>query len=71
MYTSGPWATSTAIMHAGQTWAGVSGLTAMHTNYVCCGANCAPDATDFYRMDPDGMRYFGGTGANSRGPSFR
>jgi len=71
MYTSGPWATSTAIMHAGQTWAGVSGLTAMHTNYVCvAGAACAPDATDFYRMDPDGMRYFGGTGANPDGTQY-
>lgn len=35
VYTSGPWATSTAVMHSGQTWAGVSGLTAMHTTYVC------------------------------------
>ena len=71
MYTSGPWATSTAIMHTGQTWAGVTGLTAMHTTYVCnAGATCAPDATDFYRMDPDGMRYFGGNGANSTGTQF-
>ena len=53
MYTSGPWATSTAVMHAGQTWAGVSGLTAMHTTYMCnVGVTCAPDATDFFRMDP-------------------
>jgi hypothetical protein len=43
----------------------------MHTNYVCVAtANCAPDATDFYRMDPDGMRYFGGTGANPTGSQF-
>ena len=71
MYTSGPWATSTAVMRAGQTWAGVSGLTAMHTTYVCnVGVTCAPDATDFYRMDPDGMRYFGGAGANSTGTQF-
>ena len=46
MYTSGPWATSTAVMHSGQTWAGVAGLTAMHTTYVCnAGVTCAPDAT--------------------------
>ena len=71
MYTSGPWSTSTAVMHAGQTWAGVSGLTAMHTTYTCVvGVNCAPDATDFFRMDPDGMRYFGGTGANAPGTQF-
>jgi hypothetical protein len=70
-YTSGPWATSTAVMHGGQTWAGVAGLTAMHTTYVCnAGTACAPDATDFYRMDADGMRYFGGTGADAAGTRF-
>jgi hypothetical protein len=71
MYTSGPWATSTAVIHTGQTWAGVSGLTAMHTTYTCkVGVTCAPDATDFFRMDPDGMRYFGGTGANAAGTQY-
>ena len=71
MYTSGPWATSTAVMRTGQTWAGVSGLTAMHTTYVCnVGVPCAPYATDFFRMDADGMRYFGGTGANATGTQF-
>ena len=71
MYTSGPWATSTAVMRTGQTWAGASGLTAMHTTYVCnVGVPCAPDATDFFRMDADGMRYFGGTGANAAGTQF-
>ena len=71
MFTSGPWSTVTTLMHAGQTWAGVSGLTAMHMTYVCkAGVTCAPDATDFYRMDPDGMRYFGGTGANAMGTQF-
>ena len=71
MYTSGPWATSTAVMHSGQTWAGVSGLTAMHTTYVCnVGVTCAPDATDFYRMDSAGMHYYGGTGANAAGTQF-
>jgi len=71
IYTSGPWATSSAVMHTGQTWAGIAGLTALHTTYVCnAGVTCAPDATDFYRMDPDGMHYFGGTGANSSGTQF-
>ncbi len=71
MYTIGPWSTATATMHSGQTWAGVAGLTAMHTTYVCVtGMSCAPDGTDFYRMDPDGMRYFGGTGANAAGNQF-
>ena len=71
MYTSGPWASSTVVMHAGQTWAGAAGLTAMHTSYTCNpNVTCAADATDFYRMDPDGMRYFGGTGANPMGTQF-
>lgn len=71
MYTSGPWSTSTAVMHAGQTWAGISGLTAMHTTYTCVvGVNCAPDSTDFFRMDPDGMHYYGGAGADPRGSQF-
>ena len=71
MYTSGPWATSSVVMHGGQTWAGTSDLIAMHTTYTCVmGVPCAPDATDFYRMDPDGMRYFGGTGANASGTQY-
>ena len=58
-------------MHSGQTWAGVSGLTAVHTTYTCVvGVSCAPDSTDFFRMDPDGMHYFGGTGANAPGTQF-
>lgn len=70
-YTKGPWASSTAVMHTGQTWAGISGLTAMHTTYSCvANVACAPDATDFFRMDPDGMRYFGGTGADPTGTHF-
>ena len=71
MHTGGPWATSTVTMHSGQTWSGFSGLTAMHTTFTCsAGYTCAPDATDYYRMDPDGMRYFGGTGANAAGTQF-
>jgi hypothetical protein len=71
MYTTGPWATSTAVMHSGQTWASVSGLTAIHVTYTCnVRVTCAPDATDFFRMDPDGIHYFGGTGANGVGTQF-
>jgi hypothetical protein len=71
VYTSGPWATSTSVMRGGQTWAGSSGLTAMHTTYTCVASvPCAPDATDFFRMDPDGMHYFGGTGANPDGTQY-
>jgi hypothetical protein len=71
MYTTGPWATSTAVIHSGQTWAGVTGLTAMHMTYVCnVGVPCATDATDFFGMDPDGIHYFGGTGANAAGTQF-
>lgn len=71
MHTGGPWATSTVVVRMGQTWAGYSGLAAMHTTYVCnVGVACAPDATDFYRMDPDGVHYFGGTGADPSGMQF-
>ena len=71
MYTGGPWSSSTAVMHGGQTWAGFPGLTAMHTTYTCrVGIECPPDATDFYRMDPDGMHYFGGTGSDASGARF-
>ena len=70
-YTGGNWSTSTTRMNSGQTWAGASGLTATHTTYTCnVGMACAPDATDFYRMDPDGMHYFGGAGADSSGTRF-
>ncbi len=71
MYTSGPWSSSTAVMHTGQTWAGASGLTAMHMTYTCVvGVSCAPDSTDFFRMDPDGMHYYGGAGADPQGSQF-
>jgi len=71
MYTAGPWASSSIVVHAGQTWAGMTGLTAMHTTYVCNpGVACAPDATDFYQADADGVRYFGGMGADPAGAAF-
>jgi hypothetical protein len=71
IHSGGVWLTSTTVMRGGQTWAGASGLTALHTTFVCrVDAACAPYATDFYRMDPDGMHYFGGTGADSSGSRF-
>ena len=63
MFVSGPRTTATAVMHGGQAWGGVTNLTSVHMTFVCKPAiSCANDATDFYRMDPDGMRYFGGDG---------
>lgn len=71
VHAGGPWATSTVTVRTGQTWAGHAGLAAMHTAYTCnVGVACAPDATDFYRMDPDGLHYFGGTGADPSGTNF-
>jgi hypothetical protein len=61
MFTRGPWSSATAHLRGGQTWAGQSGLTAMHMSFTCVpGVQCPPDSTGFYRMDPDGTRYFGG-----------
>jgi len=71
VHTGGAWATSTMVVHGGQTWAGQSGLYAMHFTYTCnAGATCAPDATDFYGMGPDGVHYYGGTGADPAGVRF-
>lgn len=63
VFTNGPHASATAVMHAGQTWAGASQLTGMHMTFVCAPATpCNQDATDYFRMDPDGVHYFGGDG---------
>ena len=64
MYSpGGPRVMATAVMHAGQSWAGATQLTGIHMTAVCKPAiPCTDDTTDFYRMDPDGMRYFGGDG---------
>lgn len=71
VHSGSRWATSTMVMYSGQTWAGVSGVTRMHSTYVCnVGVSCATDADDFYRMDPDGMRYFGGSGADASGTMY-
>lgn len=71
VHAGGPWATSTTIVRTGQAWAGYSGLAAMHTTYVCnVGVSCATAATDFYRVDADGVRHFGGTGADPSGSLY-
>lgn len=71
VYTGGPWASSTAIMHGGQMWAGQTGLYGMHYSYTCSvGVPCSPDATDFYGMGPNGMYYYGGTGSDATGSNY-
>jgi len=63
VFASGPRLTATAVMHTGQTWAGATQLTGLHMTAVCKPATpCVEDTTDFFRMDADGMRYFGGDG---------
>jgi hypothetical protein len=63
VFVNGPRTTATAVMHGGQAWGGVTNLTSVHMTFVCKPATtCADDATDFYRMDPDGMHYYGGDG---------
>lgn len=71
VFVSGSRMSATAVMHAGQTWGGASQLTSVHMTFACKPAtSCADDATDFYRMDPDGMHYFGGDGNTSAGDHF-
>lgn len=71
MHTGGMWASSTVVVRAGQTWAGQSGLYAMHYNYECrAGVSCATNATEFYGMGPGGSYYYGGTGADPTGARF-
>ncbi|MBL0144278.1 MAG: hypothetical protein IPP91_19780 [Betaproteobacteria bacterium] len=71
MHAGGTTAMSAAVMRSGQTWAGQAGLYAMHYTYTCnIGAACATDATHFYGMGPDGVHYFGGTGANPTGTQY-
>ena len=63
VFTSGPRASAVAVMHTGQTWAGATQLTSFHMTATCrSGMPCVQDTTDFFRMDSDGMRYFGGDG---------
>ena len=64
VFINGPHTTATAVVHTGQNWAGIGGLTSMHMTLVCQqGVSCNQDSVDFYRMDLDGMHYFGGNAA--------
>lgn len=70
-FVRGPRATASVVMHAGQTWAGMPHLTSVHTTAVCQpSVPCIRDTTDFYRMDPDGMRHFGGESETGGGVHF-
>jgi hypothetical protein len=70
-HTGGAWSSSTMVVRGGQAWAGQAGLYAMHFTYACnAGAPCAPDATEFYGMGPDGVHYYGGTGSDPSGTRF-
>jgi len=71
VFANGPHASATAVMHAGQAWAGTSQLTSMHMTFVCAPAiPCNQDATDYFRMDPDGMHYFGGDNETADGVHY-
>lgn len=71
VHAGGPWASSSMSVRGGQTWAGQGGLYAMHFTYTCnAGVTCAPDATDFYGMGPDGAHYYGGTGFDAAGMRY-
>ena len=71
MFVNGPHTTSTAVMHTGQTWAGVGGLMSVHMSLVCKdNVPCTIDTDDFYRMDPDGMRWFGGSSQTPDGSHY-
>jgi hypothetical protein len=62
VFVNGPHTTGTAVMHAGQTWAGVGGLMGVHLSLVCRDAvPCTMDMNDFYQMDADGVHWFGGS----------
>lgn len=71
VHEGGPWASSTVVVRAGQSWAGMQGLYALHTTYTCvAGVACAPDATDFFGMGPGGVHWYGGTGSDATGAQF-
>lgn len=71
VHAGGAWASSSMTVRGGQAWAGQGGLYAMHFAYTCnAGVTCAPDATDFYGMGPDGVHYYGGTGFDATGMHF-
>jgi hypothetical protein len=71
MFVNGPHTTGTTVMHTGQTWAGVGGLMGVHMSLVCKdNVPCTMDTDDFYRMDPDGMHWFGGSSQTPDGSHY-
>ena len=70
-FIKGPRATATAVMHGGQTWAGVGNVTGVHMRSVCQdGTPCVVDQDDFYASGPDGVRWHGGRSSTVDGPHF-
>ncbi|MEO8507773.1 MAG: hypothetical protein ABI593_09100 [Betaproteobacteria bacterium] len=70
-FASGPRMTATAVLHAGQSWAGAVHLTSVHMTAVCQPAiPCTDDTADYFRMDADGMHYFGGDGRTPEGGHY-
>jgi hypothetical protein len=60
--------TATAVMHTGQAWAGMTGLTALHMHLECADdAPCTRDREDFYAMGSDGVRWYGGSSSTPEG----
>ncbi|MFO1316035.1 MAG: hypothetical protein U1F58_10550 [Burkholderiales bacterium] len=71
VFVGGHRATATAVMHTGQPWAGMTGLTGVHTTYACHdGVACDPDDMAFYSMGPDGMHYHGGAATMPDGTHY-
>jgi hypothetical protein len=71
VFQSGPHATATAVMHGGQSWAGMSNVTGIHMTLACKDATpCVMDVDDFYSMGPDGVRWHGGRSSTPDGSPF-
>ncbi|HEX4934712.1 MAG TPA: hypothetical protein VFV33_16095, partial [Gemmatimonadaceae bacterium] len=69
VFLSGPHAAASAVMHGGQTWAGMGNLTGVHMRLTCRDVMpCVTDADDFYAMTPDGVRWYGGITSTPGGP---
>jgi hypothetical protein len=70
-FLRGAQTTATAAMHTGQTWAGMTGLTALHMNLECTdGSPCTVDRVDFYAMGDDGVRWYGGSSSTPAGAHY-
>jgi hypothetical protein len=68
MFLRGANSTATAVMHTGQAWAGMTGLTALHMHLECADdAPCTRDREDFYAMGSDGVRWYGGSSSTPEG----